>query len=136
MVHARILEDNNPNKKTTVIVWFESGNKYINSEVDSLKGAYAHEILTEYAMTTSQHHAESVVKAEENTLKDLEKELKKLQKDHKDYQKEIDKAKETIAKNEKNIRSNELNQKNTENTIKVQKEAMEAAKANVKKFIL
>lgn len=133
-VYAKIIEDSNPNKRTSVIVWFDLGDSYVNTEMDSMKSAYAHEILTEYALLTSKHHAQDIVKQEENRLKDLEKDLNKLEKDNKEYHKDIDKAKESIAKNEKNIEVNELDQKNKTKEIEAQKAAVEAAKEEVKKF--
>lgn len=133
-VYSKIIEDSNPNKRTSVIVWFDLGDSYVNGETDSLKSAYAHEILTEYALTTSKHHAQSIVKEEEKRLKDLEKDLDKLEKDNREYHKDIDKAKESIAKNEKNIEVNELDQKNKVKEIEAQKAAIESAKENVNKF--
>lgn len=133
-VYARILEDKNPNKRTSVIVWFDMGDSYVNSESDSVKGQYTHDILTEYGMLTSKHHAIEVQNMEEKKLADLEKELKKLKNDNKDYRKEIEKAKESIAKNEKNIEINELDQTNKEKAIEMQKASLEEAKKNVRKF--
>lgn len=134
-VFAKIIEDKNPDKRTTIIVWFESGGSFIDSETDSLAGAYAHEILTEYAMTTSKHHAQSVVVAEEKRLTELERDLKRLRKDNSDYHKDISKAKESIAKNEKNIEINELDQEKKRAEITAQKEAIKVAKENVTQFI-
>lgn len=133
-VSAKIIEDNNPNKRTSVIVWFDLGDSYVNGEMDSIKSAYAHEILTEYALTTSKHHAQEIVKDEEKRLKNLEKDLSKLEKNNKDYHKDIDKAKESIAKNEKNIEINILDQQNKNKEIEAQKVAVETAKEEVKKF--
>lgn len=133
-VSAKIIEDNNPNKRTSVIVWFDLGDSYVNGEMDKAKSDYAHEILTEYALTTSKHHAQEIVKEEEKRLKDLEKDLNKLEKDNKDYHNDIDKAKEGIAKNEKNIEVNELDQKNKQKEIEAQKAALDTAKEEVKKF--
>lgn len=134
-VYARILEDKNPNKRTSVIVWFDAGgDSYVNSEMDSGKGKYAKELLTEYGLLVSKHHAQSIVEAEERRLKDLEKDMDRLKRDNTDYHKEIDKSKENIAKNEKNVEVNELDQQNKATEIKVQKEMLELAKENVKKF--
>lgn len=133
-VYARIIEDSHPNKRTSVIVWFDLGGAYVNSEMDSAKGIYAHEILAEYGMITSKHHAESIVKAEEKTLSKFEGDLKKLEKDNDDYYKAIEKAKETIAKMEKNIQINELDRKNKADEIEEQKGVVFEAKDNLKKF--
>lgn len=133
-VYTKIIEDSNPNKKTSVIVWFNVGDGYINAKADNVKSAYAHEILTEYALTTSKHHAQEIVKDEENQLKKMEKDLEKLKKDNTNYYKNIDKAKEDISKNEKNIEVNELDQRNKEKEIEAQRSSLGMAKENVKKF--
>ena len=133
-VYARIIEDSNPKKQTSVIVWFDLGNAYVNSEADKEKVRYARDILTEYAMATSRHQAEAVVKAEEKTLKDLESDLKKLRKDNSSYHKEIEQAKEAIAKMEKNIQLNERDQEDKEQKIGTQKKVLTDAKDQVRKF--
>lgn len=133
-IFAKVIEDSNPNKRTSVIVWFDLGDNYLNTETDSLKGAYAYEILTEYALTTSKHHAQEIVKEQEKMLKNLEGDLNKLEKDNKNYHKDIDKAKESISKNEKNIEINELDQKNKAKEIEAQKVAVASAKNKVSEF--
>ena len=136
MVYQSILGGG---KKSTgnisLIVWFDTGDgNYIASETDSLKGAYALQMLNEYAVSVSKQHAESKVKKEEKRLADLEKDLKKLKKNNKDYHKAIDKAKDTIAKNEKNIEVNDLDQKNKLVEIEAQRVALEEAKQQVVVF--
>ena len=133
-VYARILEDSNPNKRTSVIVWFDLGESYASSELDEKKGAYAKEILIEYGITASKHHAEAIVKTEEKTLDKLEGDLKKLRNDNDDYHKAIEKAKDTIAKMEKNIEINEQDQKNKEKDIDNQKKVVVEAKDHARKF--
>jgi len=133
-VYARILEDSNPNKRTSIIVWFDLGDSYVTSEEDKEKGAYAKDILHEYGMTTSKHHAEAIVKEEEKVLSKLENDLKKLKNDNSDYHKAIEKAKDTIAKMEKNIEINEQDQKNKEQDIVAQEKVVVVVKDNVKKF--
>lgn len=133
-VYAKIIEDNNPNKRTTVIIWFDLGDSYVSMDADSLKGKYAIEVLAEYAMLTSKYHAQEIVKEEEKRLAELKKDLQKLEKDNKNYYQEIEKAKESIAKNEKNVEVNELDQKNKTQELKEQIKAVENAKENVKQF--
>ena len=133
-VYARIIEDSNPKRQTTVIVWFDLGGAYLSSETDKTKGAYAHEILLEYGMTTSKHHAEAIVKDQEKELDDLERDLKKLRSDNADYRKSIEKAKETILEMEKKIEINEQDQGKKEEEIGQQKEAVAGAKEYAKKF--
>lgn len=133
-VYARIIEDSNPNKRTSVIVWFDLGDGYVNTESDTAKSDYAKQFLTEYAVTTSKHHAQAIVAEEEKQLQGLEKDLNKLERNNSGYHKDIDKAKESIAKNEKNIEVNELDQKNKAKEIAAQKTALVLAKANEKKF--
>ncbi len=133
-ITAKIIEEGTVDKQTTVMVWFDLGGAYINSEADSANSQKAQALLTEYAMTTSKNHAEAVVKEEEEALEDLAKDLKKLQNDNANYRKEIEKAKATIAKNEKNIEVNELDQTNKEAAIEEQKENVVDAKEHSKKF--
>lgn len=133
-VYARILEDKNPNKQTSVIVWFDLGDEYMSSDIDELKAQYAYSILTEYALITSKYHAKLVAEGEEKRLGILEKELEELKRANKNYHKDIEKAKESIDKNEKNIEINVLDQKNKEEGIQLQREIVEQSKAVVKRF--
>lgn len=133
-VYARILQDKNPEKRTSVIVWFDLGDNYVSSESDRSKSNYVYDILTEYAVMVSKNHAEMILGEEEDVLKKLEKELSKLEKDNKTYRKEIEQAKESITKNEKNIEVNELDQKNKRKAIETQKSVVGEAKAGVAKF--
>lgn len=133
-VYARILEDKNPNKRTSVIVWFELADSYVNSESDEQKGEYAKEILTEYGMLTSKHQAQSVLSKEEDRMADLEKRMSKLKKQNKDMLKEIEKAKESLSKNEKGVEVNNLDQKNLVVEMDLQKDIIDRAKENLKKF--
>ena len=134
IVYTKILEDKNPDKQISLIVWFDLGDTYVDSKTDEIKGSYVHQILTEYAMSTSKTFAESIVKEEEKRLSKMEKDLKKLIKENKNYHKNIEKAKKSITKNEKNIEVNELDQKNTHKMIESQKNTVLAAKENIKQF--
>jgi len=78
IVYTKILEDKNPDKQISLIVWFDLGDTYVDSKTDEIKGSYVHQILTEYAMSTSKTFAESIVKEEEKRLSKMEKDLKKL----------------------------------------------------------
>lgn len=133
-VYAKIIEDSNPKRRTSVIVWFATGGSYVARMDQSAKADYAHEILTEYAMTTSKQHALNIVKAEEKVLKGLETDMKKLVKNNSDYHKEIEKAKELIAKHTKDIEINEADQKSKKKEVEDQKSKVGEAKKNVKRF--
>ena len=133
-VYASIIEDSNPKKGTTIIVWFDLGGAFVSSASSTEQGDYALDILSDYGMLTSKHHAEAIVKAEEKILSKLEGDLKKLRKDNDAYHKAIEKAKDTIAKMEKNIEINEQDQKTKEKEIDGQKKVVVGAKENVKQF--
>lgn len=133
-VYAKIMEDSNPGKRTSVIVWFDLGSSYVNAEDFPEQTSFARKILTEYAMTTSRHHAAAIVKAEEKQLKDLEAKKKKLVKDNTDYRKEIEKAKTLIAKRTKDLEINEADQTATEEAIQMQKKTVAVAKKYEQQF--
>lgn len=133
-VYARIIEDSNPKKQTSVVVWFDLGGAYVNTATHRTEASYSHAILEEYAMQTSKHHAEAITKAEEEKLKDLEKEMKKLLKDNDNYHEQIDEAKALIETMEKNIEKNEEDKKAKASEIEAQKTAVAEAKANEGKF--
>lgn len=136
-VYSQIDQEKGMDKQTSMIVWFDLGDSgYASTELDSAKGAYAHELLKEFSMIVYKHRAEEIVKEQEKMLSNLEKDLDKLKKDKDGYHKDIEKAKEEIAKNEKNIEINVLDQENKVKEIESQREAVEKAKQHVKKFIL
>lgn len=133
-VYARIIEDTNPQKQTSIVVWFDLGGAYVNSQTHPIETDYCRSIMTDYAKKTSQHHAESVTKAEGKQLKDLESALKKLQKDQTEYYKEIEKAKALITEMEEAIKQNEIDQKTRETDIEAQKQTVSDARMNEARF--
>lgn len=133
-VYARIIEDASPKKQTSIVVWFDLGGAYVNSQTHPLEAAYCQGIINEYATQTFRHHAESVTKSEEKRLKELEGELKKLQKDQGDYEKEIEKAKALIIKMEEAIKQNEIDQKTRSADIEVQRQTVSEAQTNEARF--
>ncbi|MEO1629104.1 MAG: hypothetical protein AAFV25_28420, partial [Bacteroidota bacterium] len=130
-VYASIVESGGDSKTSTITVWFDMGDRFVDSKDDSEKGTYIHGIMTKYAMTASKNHASSVMKMEEKRLSELEKQMKKLKGDNKDYRSAIEKAKKTIAKNEKKIETNEVDQAKKAKEIEMQKKAVSGAKVNV-----
>lgn len=133
-VYAKIIEDSNPNRKTSVIVWFDLGGAYINAVSHPNEAVFAREILTEYAMTTSRHHADGIVKAQEKELAEMEDQLKTLVKDNAAYRKEIEKAHTLIAKRTKEIEINDLDQRDMEKAIQEQKEKLIESRKTVKRL--
>lgn len=133
-VYASIIEDSNPNKRTSVIAWFDLGGAYVNPETHPTQTAYTRAMLTEYAMSTSRSHAMAILKGQEKTLKDFQSELSSLEKDNSNYRKELEKAKALIAKLNKDIEINELDQKKMKESIEKQRESVAEAQKSVKVF--
>ena len=132
-IYASIIGDKKGKEGVAMIVWFEDNGSFISTTEESNDDA-ANKLLTEFALSTSKHHAQSIVDAELKKLEQLEKEMTKLIKDNRNYNKAIEKAKDTIAKNEKNIEINEQDQKKKEAAIEAQKQAVQKAKDYVKTY--
>ncbi len=134
-IYAKILMDkNDPNVQTNVIIWFDTGLGFIDSEVDPERAGKAQDIVNEYAMNTSRHHAEQVVKVEQRALETLSRKLKELRREKRTYQKRMTDAERTISEMKKKIEVNELDQIALEGMIEEQEELIKKAEKNVKRF--
>lgn len=133
-IYAMILEDER-DAHTTVTVWFDTGNGYVNSIDMEPQSEVAERMMTEYALKVLKKSADNNYKDEEKALKKIESELKNLQDKKKDLLKDISKAKENILKWEKELEQNEANQINKKKAVENQKETVNKAEAKARKFI-
>ena len=137
-VYARVMDDKNPIKRTTMIVWFESKGGYINSDKNRAAGDYIKVMLTEFATSISQFQTRIFVSEDKQIVKTLEQEMKimkkeneayakeitALQKSTEAYTKEIEKAKKRIAELEEKIKTNDIDLMNTADALKARQEVM------------
>ena len=134
-IYAQITEDNmDPKVQTNVVLWFDTGTGFVESEVEEEKGKKAESILRNYAVSTSKHHAELTLKMEQRYLDVLHKRLKELQREKREYQKKISNSEKTIATMKKKIDVNKLDQFDIEEMIIKQKDLINEIEGKVRNF--
>lgn len=133
-LYAMIVEDDR-DKITTVSVWFDTGNGYVNSIDMEMQSESAEKMVNEFSMKVMKTHADEMLEAEEKQMKNLQEDLKKLDDKSKDLLKDISKAKENILKWEKELEQNEQDQKAKKQEIENQKQNVEKASSKARKYI-
>jgi hypothetical protein len=134
-IYAMITEDER-DMVTTVSVWFDTGNGYVNSIDMEAQSESAEKMVSEFSLKVMKIHADEQLKEQEKQLKELENDLKDLDNKNKDLLKNISKAKENILKWEKELEQNEQNQKSKKMDIESQKEKVEKASSKARKYII
>ncbi len=131
-VYARFTEQSSD--EVNVFSWFDLGGAYLSNEDYPEKGAYASNILIEFARYVAKNQAEVMLTMEEKSLKDLERDLEKLERENMSFHKKIEEAKTQIAKMESNIQMNLEEQAAKKDEIETQKAVLNDAKAEVSKY--
>lgn len=111
-----------------VILWIEKEGEFLSSSEHPEEYTEAEKLLMRFALTVTREKIKIEIKEEEDRLKKLNKKLKKLERANSNYHRDIKVAKEKIKKAEANIDQNEIDQDDTRTAIEAQMELLEAVK--------
>ncbi len=115
-------------ENVNVVLWFDLGGAYLNSEMHGEKYIEGEKFLMKFALEVAVAKTEIELKEEEKRQKSLEKKLSNLKKDREGYLQDIEEAKEKIRKAEANIEQNVVDQETTVEEIATQKGVVEQVK--------
>ena len=110
---------------TSVILWVDLGEGFVNSDQYPSEADGAEEFLTNFYYAVKKEAIQEEMKEQEKVLGKMEKELKKLEKKNTGYHRDIEKAKEKIEKAEKNIEQNLKDQEDQRIIIEQQRKVIE-----------
>lgn len=110
---------------TTVTLWVDLGNGFVNSDEYPKEAQGAEEFLNNFYLAVKKEAIGEEMKKQEKIMNKMEKELRKLEKKNTDYHEDIEDAKEKIEKAEKNIEQNLKDQEDQRITIEQQKKVIE-----------
>ncbi|MEM8526267.1 MAG: hypothetical protein AAGG68_16620 [Bacteroidota bacterium] len=129
-VYAQVMKKG---EDTELMVWYDLGGAYLNSEMHAEGTAIGKNVLTDFALTVSKAAIEELLAAEEDILKELTKEQEKLEKDKKDYEAEIKKYEQKIQEARDNILKNAQDQATQKEKVAQQQHVVDEVKEKLKK---
>ncbi len=119
---------NDVGDNVNVVVWFDLGGAFLNSEMHGDKYTEGEKFLMKFALEVVITKTEAELKEEEKEQKSLENKLKGLKKDRERYLATIEEAKRKIAEAEANIEQNIKDQEVTSDEIETQKGVVKSVK--------
>jgi len=129
-VSAQVMDNG---EDTELIVWYNLGGAYLNSEMHSEGALVGKNLLTDFTLTISKAAIEELLAAEEESLKELTKEQEKLEKEKKDYEAEIKKYEEKIQEARNSILKNAQDQITQKEKVAQQQHVVNEVKEKLKK---
>lgn len=118
---------------TRIVVWFDLGGAFLNSEAHADKVPVAKKWLADFNQRIEIKRVELELEAEEGKLKDMTKEFDKLQKDQERLTKSIEDYKKKIEEAEAELVKNADAQKMQQDQMAAQQQVVERVKSDLKK---
>ena len=113
--------------KHDIIVWFDMGGAYLNSQDHAEAARYLEETWFPGLSTMSYNRmVEIELEAEEDKLKDLNKDFDRLQREQKKLEDDIEDYKQKVKKAEQDLKDNIAAQQEMEKVIKEQQEVVKS----------
>ena len=134
-VDVYTMVNNDGRNGSVVIIWFDTGNGYVNSIDMEPQSQTAKSIVYEYAFAVKKKAADQELKKEENALSDIINDLQKLNEKNSNLAKDISKAQDQIKKLEKELEQNEDNIIKKKKAVSTQELKTEMAKEKARKYL-
>ncbi len=114
-----------------MIVWFDLGGAFLNSEEHENRYVEAEKYLMRFALFVAKEKTQLQLEEKEKEMSKLESLIKRLERDNERYHRDIEVAKEKIRLSEANIETNVVEQEETRKLMELQLQTIEKVRSKL-----